>query len=216
MSKKAKKKRKAFTQEKYDAAVKALKDLKVPQDNKEAAQKAGQTLISQKMNTAAVQAAVKDVTGFSFSFKQLTPPKEDEAPASVLKAVEQKIEAKIAAEAMNKLEQALATGKSLEDSLGTIAKEYGYENTEVFVTDIFGFWDTWHAHVEKLVVERDLYKWAINELIVRLGPEAKQILKNQAVKELTISTLVLGQQTGNFPPPETMREYIKVLKEEMT
>jgi len=215
MPKKDKKKRQAFTPEKYEAALAAVKELKVPKDNKEAAMQAGQDLIRQKMNTAAVQAAVKEVTGFSFSFKQITPPKEGEAPASVRKAVAKKVEQEIAEEAMNKLEQALATGKNLEDALGPIAQFYGYENTKTFTIDIFGFWDTWHAHIKKLVAERDSFKWAINELMIKLSPEANKILTNQAVKELAMSTSVLGYLTGNFPPPETMRGYIKVLKEEM-
>jgi len=215
MSKKKKERKPGYSPEHLAECEKLLKEMNIPEGNKEAAQKAGQELNRQKKPSAAVRQAVQNVTGFSFNFKQLTPLKEGEAPASVQRVVKKKVEEVIAAEAMNRLDQALATGKSLEDSLGTIAAEHGYENTEVFVVDIFGFWDTWHAHVEKVVAERDLYKWAINELIEKLDPDAKQILINQAVKDLAMSTSVLGYLTGNFPPPETMRGYIKVLKEEM-
>ena len=215
MPKKKGKRKPGYSPEHLKECETLLTEMQIPKDNKEAAQKAGQDLVRQKKPTGAVRQAVLNVTGFSFNFKQLTPPKEEEAPASVRKAVKKKVEQVIAEEAMNKLEQALATGKNLEDALGSIAQFYGYENTKSFVIDIFGFWDTWHAHIKKLVAERDLFKWAINELITNLSPEASKILQNQAVKELTISTSVLGHLTGNFPPPETVRGYIKVLKEEM-
>jgi len=80
---------------------------------------------------------------------------------------------------------------------------------------MYGFWDTWKDHVAPLVTERDQYKWAIRELIAKFTPEARKVLAGQAVKELVISLATMGSLTGHFPPPDVLKEYIQLLRDEI-
>jgi len=187
-----------------------------PQElTKETVLKAAQQLVKMKFNPGAVIKVVKQQTGLGFSVKQVTATKEKKAPASVIKTVERKVAAEIAKEAVAKIDAVLDTGKSLEDALGPIARSYGYETTTQFVLTMYGFWTTWKDHVAPLVTERDQYRWAINELMERMSPEARKVLAGQAVKELVISLATMGSLTGHFPPPDVLKGYIQLLRDEM-
>ena len=192
-----------------------FKEINPSKEDREAVWQAFIDLKNKGYKTDVINKVVKQETGTGFSVKKLKQVKGEQAPAGVEKTLERVVTTEIAREAAAELRAVLQTGKSLEDAMGPLARFYGFESTAVFVTEMFTFWDTWHKHIQTVVAERDMFKWAIRELTEKLSPEARKVLKDEAVKEVTMATIVMGQQTGNFPPPETMRGYIKVLKEEM-
>lgn len=215
MSQKKRKSKPQIDQAQYDGIKAAFLKFNPDQENKEAVRTACQELVKAGHNRAYILKAAKELTGFGFNQQQISPPKEGKAAPGVEKGVEKKVTAEIAREATLQLHAVLATGKNLEDALGPIARFYGFGTTADFVLGMFTFWDTWHDHVEALTQDNEQLRWALNEIVTKFTPEARKTLQDQAVKDLVFSTIIMGQQTGKFPPPETMRGYIQVLKEEM-
>lgn len=202
-------------QQRYERHKQAFQQLNPDVQDRESVRLALASLAKAGFNRAVLLKVGKDLTGFGFNIKQITVAKEGQPPPSVEKALEQKVVTKIAEEATENLKQVLATGKTLEDALGPYAHFYGYQATSDFVVIIFDFWQTWKDQVKQLVEENHLQAWALREMLEKFTPEARKVLRDQAVRDLFMSVIVMGQQTGRFPPPETMKGYIEALREEL-
>lgn len=173
-------------------------------------------------NPTAVVSAVKGIYQVGLQGKDLkatadagTAGTVGQVAKSAKTAVKEEVEKVIAAEATAEVRRALDTGKGAEDVFGPYARHYGYENTNAFVGAMFDFWETWHGNVQVIARERAEYKWALREVLKAFTPEAKKALKNQMLNDTALSVMLMGQQTGKFPPPETMRGYLQILKEEL-
>jgi len=211
-----KKQRKPFPDKYLEQIRSELRKTLPEKPTKEQAQAAAQGLTEKGFNPGAVIKVIKELTGYGFNIQQVRKEKAGEPPAAVKKVVETKVTKEIAKEATAHLEQVLSTGKNLEDQLGQLAKFYGYPKTSDFIMEVYSFWDTWRDKVETLVEENKQYRWAIRELLEKFTPEAKKVLRDKAIRDFVMSTVIMGQVTGKFPTPESMREYIELLKEGMS
>jgi hypothetical protein len=153
--------------------------------------------------------------GHGFRPQDLKVESGEAAPPSVERAVKQHVVKEITEEAVKKVEQALATGKGIDDALAPYAKLYGYENVNQFALELLGFWDLWHGQVDAMFKELQVMRWAFGELQRKLSPEALQALKTVSINEITQSVLLAAAQTGKYPEAELLREYIQVVKEEI-
>lgn len=192
----------------------------------EQVKKVGQEAMRQHMNSALILTVMKKDYKCGMNMKQLKEgmvegpeetvvQKPTPAPKATEKAVTKVVEEEITREAVSRVRQVLDTGKGIEDAMGPVARLYGFENTNAFVISMFDFWSTWHEHVNKLVEQNAAYKWAIGEIVRKLTPEALKALEDVSIKEITTSVLMAGAATGHYPDPETLRQYITVVKEEM-
>lgn len=185
-------------------------------------QAAGQELCKRGYNPGYVAKVLKAETGFGFNVQQLhtakaAGPKEppEQAPRSTEAAVEKEVTKEITAEALTSVRASLSTGKGIEAALGPYAKLYGYENTNLFVLELFDFWGLWHEYVNKIVEEIQLLRWGIQEMQRKLSPEALKALKAQAIKEISQSVLIMAASTGKYPDPQMFQQYIMQVKEEI-
>ena len=215
MSKQEKRRAGGFSDVQLKEVKAAFLQLNPAVGDKEQVLKAAKALREAGLTPGAICKVAKEDYKVGISIRMLGKAREKAAPKSVEKRVEAEVTKEVVAEATEKIKAVLATGKDLEDQLGRLASYYGFDSTADFVIAMYDFWDTWKDHVGKVVQENSEYRWAIQELVKAFTPEAKKRLRDQAVKDLVVSTVIMGQQTGKFPPPETMRGYIQVLREEL-
>lgn len=194
---------------------KAYREINPPKDDRDAVWEVFQVLVEQGYRVDKVNHVIKQETGKGFSIKKFKELKGEAPPGKVVKKLERRITREIAKEATAKIGQVLETGKTLEDNLRPIAHFYGFESVSSFVGHIYFFWDTWKDHVPQLVEKNKLLEEGMKRLVHVFSPEVKKAMAKQSIKDLPISLGLMGSLGGHFPPPETMLEYIRILKEEM-
>lgn len=220
MSKSKEKKSVGYNPEHYEKAKAALTEFEVPPGDRQAALAAGQDLCLRGLNTAAVHAVVRDVTGQSFNFKQLTEKVTEKKKGAMAKpgqaagkAVQEVVQRQVVNEAMLKIQEALATGKSLEDGLKVLATQHGFADVPGFVMTMYGFWETWRNQVQDLVQQVELYKEVAAAVVREYSPDAVKAKREAEMWEMLKGIMVIGHKTGQYPPGDVLKGMIQGVME---
>ena len=163
------------------------------------------------VNPREILKAIKEETGVGLSLR--TTFKKDgknSVERKTARSLERRIGVEIASEATRNINEMLATGKSLEEALGPIAKNHGYEKTSDFVMKTFDFWSTYKDYVDHLYVECGMYKATIRHLVDLYSPQSMKILRANAVWNFCLQLAkVMG---GKLPPDKTLMVMIEAIQ----
>lgn len=69
--------------------------------------------------------------------------------------------------------------------------------------------------MKDLYEENLMLKAAIREVVNKFSPEANRGHRERLVQDFIVSMTTLASLTGVYPPPETMKAYVSMLKEEL-
>lgn len=194
---------------------KGFKELKPEVGNREQVIEAATKLALQGHQHGAISKIASSHYEVGIKIGTLPKPQEKKAPKTVEKQLQKIVEKEIASEAVRKINEALKTGKSLEDTFGPLAAEYGYDSTADFLMMAFDFYMTWKDQVKELVEECELLKEAMREVLLKITPTARAILADRAILDFVISVVALGNQTGKYPPKGVLEEMIGALQEKL-
>lgn len=144
--------------------------------------------------------------------KEPVSGKSVKSKISAEKTVQAKISRQITAEANETITEVLKTGRLVEEKVGPIARQYGYNETGKFVVEMaYPFFDLYFDHVEKLEVEKLELQSGMQKMIEHFGPEAKRRLFNLEVWNLVQANFMAGAVGLHPIPPGTLQGYMKVL-----
>jgi hypothetical protein len=166
-----------------------------------------------------VSSAAKKIYKKGYRPQDLVTKKEGEkeqVPASVAKAVKDRVEQEISKEATEQINQVLESGQSVETQLGLLAKLFGFTDTATFLKEAVVFYGTYNERITAEHQENVLLHWAMQELMRTLEPAARQRRVDAMVNEYLTKVTLTELSSGHTMPEDFIQKRLTLLKENLT
>jgi len=170
-------------------------------------------------NPRDISHAIKVVTGKGVRFSALKKVKEtgDKRPKERLSAVDEvvgrEVQKAVVEEARAEIKMILEVGKEVVEFFKPIASNYGFRDVKAFLAKIYLFWDYWKDNAPALEQENEELEDALERVVKATAPEAREMLIFTKMADFEIANIFTGSLTGNYAPPEKLREYRRILEE---